>query len=121
MAKHNELGQDGENEVARFLTEQGYVILERNWRYNKLEIDIIAHDNNYIAFVEVKTRSSTIWGNPEDSVTPSKIRHLVEAADQYLQQYDISLPVRFDIASVVYKDQRFMIDYFEDAFLAPLD
>lgn len=121
MAKHNDLGQRGEEEVAHFLVEQGYSILERNWRYNKLEVDIIAINDSYILFVEVKTRSSTIWGNPEDSITPSKIKRMVEAADNYLELSNVSLPVRFDIASVVYEDMKFTIDYFDDAFLASLD
>ena len=66
MARHNELGIKGEEAATAFLKDKGYRILERNWRMHRHEIDIVAEDDEYIVFVEVKTRTSREWGDPED-------------------------------------------------------
>ncbi|MET0945038.1 MAG: YraN family protein, partial [Flavobacterium sp.] len=62
MAEHNELGKEGEKLAAKYLQENGYEILDRNWTFQKAEIDIIAQKDNYLAIVEVKTRSSLDFG-----------------------------------------------------------
>lgn len=121
MAEHNILGKKGEEKAAMFLLENGYNIVARNWRYKRIEIDIIATNNEFILFVEVKTRSSSFWGNPEDSIDASRIKRMVEAADYYVQEYDVSLPVRFDVLSIVQHNDSVEIEHIDDAFMAPLD
>jgi putative endonuclease len=74
MAKHNELGALGEALAVEFLQKNKYKIVERNWRFKKAEIDIIAQKNNVLAIVEVKTRSSNYFGNPQDFVNQKKIK-----------------------------------------------
>ncbi len=121
MADHNELGKRGEDAAVNYLRKEGYEIVERNWNYEKYEIDIIARDDEFIVFVEVKTRSSDQWGNPEEAVSKGKIRRIVEAADFYLREYDIDLPARFDVVAAIWNGTDFEIDHIDDAFLAPVN
>lgn len=72
MARHNELGRLGEQIAAEYLVAKGYTIRKRNWRCNKLEIDIVAEKNNRIIVVEVKTRSSAEYGQPIEAITREK-------------------------------------------------
>ena len=121
MAGHNELGKKGEDAAVRYLRQKGYEILERNWVYERYEIDIIVRDEEFIVFAEVKTRSSSQWGNPEEAVSKGKIKRIVEAADFYLNENDIDCPARFDIIAVIWDGQKFEIDHIDDAFLAPVN
>ena len=120
MADHNNLGVDGERAAIEYLCLNNYIILEKNWRYGRYEIDIIATDNESVIFAEVKTRRSGKWGNPEEAVSEAKIRRIVEAADYYTRENDISMSVRFDVISVLWNGRTFEIEHFDDAFLAPL-
>ena len=120
MAQHNELGEKGEQAAANFMKNEGYKILKRNWRKHRHEIDIVAEDKEYIVFVEVKTRTSRQWGNPEDFIGKTKIRRIVEAADLYLQLNDIDKPARFDIISAVWNGEFFDIEHIDDAFMSPV-
>ena len=75
MAYHNELGKIGEKLAAEYLINKGYEILAQNFYFDKAEIDIIAKkDNNTLVVVEVKTRNSDFFGDPQVFVTPSKIK-----------------------------------------------
>ena len=71
--------------AARYLTEQGYTILSRNYRTPAGELDIIAHEGEAIVFVEVKTRRTSSFGTPQEAVTPAKAAHIIAAAQHYLQ------------------------------------
>lgn len=115
MAKHNELGDEGEMAAVRFLSNKGYVILERNWRENHHEIDIIALDGEEIVFVEVKTRSDIVFGRPEDAITPRKISMLIKAADHYLRMNHIDYDARFDVIAMS-KGSTPYIKHYEKAF-----
>ena len=117
MAAHNELGKKGEELAVDFLTKKGYEIAEKNYRYQKAEVDIIARKGNTLAIVEVKTRSTTYFGNPEDFVTPKKIKLVTAAIDDYVVKYDLDVEVRFDIISIVKQRNEFVIEHLEDAFL----
>lgn len=115
MAEHNELGSLGEEIAEDFLLKNGYEIRERNWRWRKAEIDIIAENQEYLIAVEVKTRSTTDFGDPQDFVSKKKIQLLVEAMDAYVEQYDIDKEVRFDIIAIVKEKDDFTIEHLEDA------
>jgi len=117
MATHNELGEKGEKLAAEFLIKNGYQILERNWRFKKAEVDIIAKKNEILAIVEVKTRSSNYFGNPQDFVNQKKIKLLVEAINEYVISKDLDLEVRFDIIAILKNNNNFEIEHLEDAFL----
>lgn len=116
MAEHNELGKEGEDVAVTYLVNNGYEILQRNFVSNKAEIDIIAKKNDWLIVVEVKTRTSTDFGNPEDFVNKKKIKLLVKAIDEYVLQTDLDLEIRFDIISVVKQANVFTIEHLEDAF-----
>ncbi len=119
MARHNELGKWGEEQVVEKLLLEGYTIVERNWRMNHLEIDIIATRGDDIAFVEVKTRGDGEM-NPLDAMTPRKVGLLCRAAETYLRINKIMLNPRFDVASVIGDGHSCEIEYLPNAFLPPL-
>jgi|ERR1043165_4932051 putative endonuclease len=115
MAEHNETGREGEEMAARFLAAKGITILEINWRFRKLEADIIGRTGNLLIVAEVKTRSSNFFGEPETFVTRKKQKNLIQAADAYIEKKGLDLEVRFDIISVVLNDES-AVKHIEDAF-----
>ena len=117
MAKHNELGALGEALAVEFLQKNKYKIVERNWRFKKAEVDIIAQKNNVLAIVEVKTRSSNYFGNPQDFVNQKKIKLLVEAVNEYVNAKNLDVEVRFDIVAITKSQNNFDIEHLEAAFL----
>ena len=113
---HNELGKWGEEYAANYLEKKGYELLERNWFFNKAELDIIALKNNQLVVVEVKTRNSDFFGDPLDFVTPAKIKLLVKATNEYIISNDLDLEVRFDVIAVLKNKTQEQLEHFEDAF-----
>lgn len=116
MAQHNEFGKKGEQLAATFLSENGYTILERNYRFQKAEIDIIAIKEAVLAIVEVKSRSHTTLINPKDAITPKKIQRLTSAANAYVIENDLDVEVRFDIISILKEEKGRRITHIKDAF-----
>jgi len=117
MAIHNELGKKGEQLAVEFLQKKGYEIIDRNWRYKKAEVDIIAKKKDILAVVEVKTRSSNYFGNPQDFVNQKKIQLLVEAINEYVISKNLEVEVRFDIIAILKNKNSFEIEHLKDAFL----
>ncbi len=117
MAQHNDLGKKGEQLAVDFLIDNNYKILEKNYRYLKAEVDIIALKENILAVIEVKTRSSNYFGNPEDFVNPKKIKLLLSAIDFYVNEKDLDVEVRFDIIAITHHKKETKIVHLEDAFL----
>lgn len=115
MALHNETGQKGEKLAVEYLLNEGYSILETNWRFKKSEIDIIALKNNELIFVEVKTRTSTFFQEAEESVTLKKQQQIFIGANEYAQSYNENIDIRFDIITVVIKTTT-DINHIKDAF-----
>lgn len=118
MAQHNDLGNKGEEAAVLFLRNKNYKILKRNYRYFKHEVDIIAQFKNELVAVEVKTRSSLDFGNPQDFVKHSQIKSIVTAVDGFMEQQNLDLEVRFDIIAVLHTQGKFVIKHIEDAFLS---
>jgi len=116
MAEHNELGNKGEELATQFLKKKGYKIMSRNYRFKKLEIDIIAEFKNELIIIEVKTRASRFLAGPEETVTKSKQRSIIKAAQQYIIEHEIDLETRFDIISIILNQNEISIDHLEDAF-----
>lgn len=117
MAKHNELGEKGEKLAIDFLIKNEYKILEKNYRYLKAEVDIIAKKGTTLAVVEVKTRTTDYFGNPQDFVNPKKIKLLLSAIDHYVTEKDLDVEVRFDIIAIIHQNNKTKITHLEDAFL----
>jgi putative endonuclease len=116
MAQHNELGKKGEQLAVDFLLENDYEIVERNYRFDKAEVDIIASKEDTLAIVEVKTRSTIDFGNPQDFVKPKQIKRLVKAVDEYVTVNELDVEVRFDIIAVVKEKKGFKIEHLKNAF-----
>ncbi|WPR72377.1 YraN family protein [Flavobacterium sp. NG2] len=116
MAAHNELGKLGEEMAVNFLKENGYTVLDRNWRFQKAEIDIVCQKNETLAIVEVKTRSSIEIGLPIEAVNSKKIRLLTRAVDEYVCAKNLDLEVRFDVISIHKDKNSFVIEHLTDAF-----
>jgi putative endonuclease len=121
MARHNDLGKEGEEAAANYLEKNGYVIRRRNWFFEKFELDIVAEKVGWLVVVEVKSRSTETFEHPEDAITPAKIRRIVLATDAYIRQFDIDMPTRFDVISAIPTRNGYRIDHIEDAFLSPVN
>lgn len=115
------MGKLGEEIAIKHLRKLDYKIVEHNWFYEKYEIDIIARNEEWIVFVEVKTRTSDQWGNPEDAISKGKIKRIVEAADFYLKENDVELSARFDVIVVILDGKKIEIEHIEDAFFPPVN
>jgi len=120
VAEHNELGKKGEELAVEYLRENGYKILDRNWTFQKAEIDIIAQKDHFLAVIEVKTRSSTDFGLPQDFVNQKKIQLLVKAVNAYInyreKDFEENLEIRFDIIAIQKTGETFAIEHLTDAF-----
>jgi|SRR5690625_4249132 len=117
MASHNELGKLGEDMAVAHLQAKGYTILTRNYRFDKAEIDIIAQrEEDTIVMVEVKTRNSNFFGDPQSFVTTRKIKSLVKAAHEYVIANEIEAEVRFDIIAILKNQHQESLQHFKNAF-----
>ncbi|WP_282122762.1 YraN family protein [Algibacter mikhailovii] len=116
MAQHNELGKKGEQLAVDFLLKKGYDIVERNYRFDKAEVDIMALKHDTLAIIEVKTRSTSAFGNPQDFVKPKQIERLVKAVDAYINTNELDVEVRFDIIGIVKENNQFKMEHIKNAF-----
>ena len=103
MAEHNDLGKWGEAEASRYLESKGYAILDRDWRFGKRDLDIVAlsEDACTMVVVEVKTRVSDDMRAPEEAVDIRKMRNLAVAANAYVKECQVDKELRFDVISIV--------------------
>ena len=108
-------GVKGEEAAANYLKANGYDILERNYRYRHSEIDLIVRKNGFLVFVEVKTRKSTRFGEPEKFVSARQEAKIRQGAEEYIFKTNWQGPIRFDIISVVW-GRSVTVTHFEDAF-----
>lgn len=124
MAEHNIVGNIGEEFACQMMRNKGFRVVETNWRFGHLEMDIIAVSRKEIAFVEVKTRTSTFGGKrPEEYVDELKRRRMAAAANAYIKMNQIELVPRFDIIGLLINPATHEIlekTHIEDAFLPPL-
>ncbi len=117
MAEHNDFGKLAEELAEQFLVEKNYKILAKNFRFQKAEIDIIAEFQNQIIIVEVKARATDAFMLPQEAINKKKIRLLVAAANQFLEENNIHLETRFDVISVLPNENgKLEISHIEDAF-----
>jgi len=110
-------GTAGEDLAARYLEQHGFKIIERNYRFERGEIDLIAEEGDELVFVEVKARRSTLFGTPEDAVTEEKQEQVRSVADGYLFEHDIdNRPCRFDVIAIEFKNNNADIRHIKNAF-----
>lgn len=110
------LGEHGENLAAQYLQKKGYKIVERNYRTRYGELDIVCLKKGHLVFVEVKTRRSTRFGLPEESITYRKKEHIKNAALGYLKQAKMPYAgLRFDVITIIMTPSP-VINHIENAF-----
>ncbi len=120
MVSQREIGEIAEGLAQQHLLKQGYKILDTNWHFGHLELDIVAQDGNELVIVEVKSRNGIRYEHPSEAMTDVKIRRVVEAADGYIQERNIELETRFDVITVIFFGQKFELEHFKDAFYPTL-
>lgn len=120
MAKHNELGQWGEQIAREYLISQGYTVVDGNLHIGHKELDIVATKDNLMVFVEVKTRSHSL-DDALDSVDSRKILRIVRAADSFMGRFTVPYEYRFDIIAVIGTPETgHTLHHYPDAFMPPL-
>lgn len=113
MAQHNDIGNKGEENAANYLLASGFQILEKNYRFDRAEIDIVAIKNKILIFVEVKTRSSNYYGNAEDFLSIAQQKRITKAAQHYIEKTNWNNEIRFDIIAINSQNK---LHHIEDAF-----
>jgi TIGR00252 family protein len=118
MSTTNDIGDQGENLAASVLRDNGYRILERNYRFNRNEIDLVCQGpQREVVFVEVKTRTGTGYGRPTASITTDKQQALIEAARGYLHEREMEgTAARFDVIGILWMDDEPQVEHYENAF-----
>lgn len=111
-----ELGETGEQIAARYLEEQGCVILDRHYRKDHKEVDIIALDHGELAVIEVKTRTNEDYFTAEQAVDHHKRQNIIRVANNYVRRYHRTEPLRFDIIAIVGSGATAEIRHTKDAF-----
>lgn len=121
LPHHNKLGKEGESLAAEYIATNGYKILHTNWRHGKKEIDIVATKENMLVVFEVKARFGDYWEEPKESVKKRKQKNIIEAADAYVEKFDINMEVQFDIISIIYRSNaKPELEHIPDAFYPTL-
>jgi putative endonuclease len=116
--KRHDFGRHCEFMARTYLEQQGYLILETNWRSGHKEVDIIAKDGEMLVIVEVKARKNEDITNAEDAVDEKKIRNLIRATHNYILLKGLDCDVRFDIITLVLDDKgEYKLNHIKDAFL----
>ena len=115
------VGDYGENLAAAYLEQHGYVLFERNYRFERAEVDLICFEpGGEVVFVEVKTRQGLEFGRPEDAVTPEKQQQIARVAEAFLYERRLSgVPCRFDVVAILLEKGEPAIEHFKNAFWAP--
>ena len=116
MLTTKETGDEAEKLAVQHLIAQGYQILERNWRYLHLELDIVARKGPFLIVAEVKSRAGNYVVEPQLAVNKSKQNLIISATNAYLLKKNLDLEVRFDIISVVFYHSGHKLEHIENAF-----
>ena len=118
MITTKQIGDKGENLAKDFLEENGYVVLCVNYRFKKAEVDVIAENDDFIVFIEVKTRATSRLIEPEKAVDNKKQKLIISAAQNYIEENQFDKEARFDIISILYSKTKHSINHIQDAFYA---
>ncbi|HEY0976219.1 MAG TPA: YraN family protein [Flavobacteriales bacterium] len=120
-APHLRTGAAGEDLACRWLEARGFQVLHRNWRHGRDELDIVAREGRFLVVVEVKTRTSDRWGDPEASVDPAKQRKLMRCAEEYLFNIPDDLELRFDVIGITHTPTGPQVLHIPNAFYPTID
>lgn len=118
MESNLDIGANGEKIAKEYLINLGYEFQLANYRFQHLEIDLIFIHENQLIIVEVKSRNSTSFGEPYEAVTRQKQSQIIRATNQYIQEENLDLEVRFDVVSIIFKDSTsYELEHIIDAFV----
>ncbi|MCC8143977.1 MAG: YraN family protein [Tannerellaceae bacterium] len=120
MDRESNIGKAGEQYAKDYLLAKGYRVLHTNWRWHRLELDIVAATDEELVVIEVKTRSAGYLVLSEKAVDRKKINRIVKATDVYIRYFNIDLPARFDVIVVIAEEGQYQLEHIEDAFFAPV-
>jgi putative endonuclease len=116
--QHHDTGKKGEDMAVAYLQQLNFTILDRNWRYARFEIDVVAARDKVLHIIEVKTRTNLLFGHPEESVSKKKINNMLRSATAYMRKYPQWQQVQFNILSItLLKDQPPEFFFIEDVYL----
>jgi len=116
LAAHYRQGMAGEEAAVAYLCEKGYEIWDRNYRFRRAEIDILAFRGGVLVVVEVKTRTKGFYKSLSHTISPLKIRRLVRAADHFVRAHGLEIEVRFDIIQLCGKPGNYELVHLQNAF-----
>lgn len=116
MSEAYKRGISGERMAVDYLSAKGYRILAQNFRYLKGEVDILAQKDNCLAAIEVKTRSTSDFGLPEEFLKPAQIQRIIKTVDYFVTSKNLEVEVRFDIISIVITPQNSKLEHIKNAF-----
>ena len=117
MGNNIDLGAWGEERALEYLISKDYVLLERNWRYSRAEIDLIVRSESELIFVEVKTRTAPRYLPPSYSITRRKQQLMLDVAAVFMERIGYEAAIRFDVVHILrYSDDHFKLEHFPDAF-----
>lgn len=120
MARHNQIGEWGEQVCREYLTARGYAVMEHNVHMGHKELDIVAMKGDRIIFVEVKTRSTDLT-DPAEAIDRRKISRIVSAANSFLTSHEYPHEAQFDVMIVIgTPGTGYSIEHIPDAFMPPL-
>ena len=116
MTEQQQTGHAGEDMALSYLLKNGYTILDSNWRFGHLEVDLIALDHHTLVFIEVKTRSTDIFVSPIKAVHRQKQQNIIRAANTYLLKHHYTYEVRFDIIAILKTNKETRLEHLKDAY-----
>ena len=116
MSESYKRGILGERKAVEYLKSKGYRILAQYYRYLKGEVDILAQKGNCLAAVEVKTRSNSDFGAPEEFLKPEQIQRIIKTVDYFVTSKNLEVEVRFDIIAIVLTPHNLELEHIENAF-----
>lgn len=119
MAKNHELGRWGEQIACDILAREGFSILERNFKMNHIEIDLVGYRDGLVVIAEVKTRTDKDI-DPLEAVTRGKILRMVRAAEYYMHYKQLDMDVRFDLFAIRGVPDDYEVEHIPDAFYPPM-
>ena len=116
MYERHETGKTGEDIAVKYLEQQGYKIIERNFECKQGEIDIIAQDKAELVFIEVKARASVTYGLPKEAVNNTKKKHIYWSAEYYIYSRNLeNYPIRIDVMEIYKKHGKFWVNHIKQA------
>lgn len=116
MYERHVIGRSGEDIAVKYLLENNYKIIERNFTCRQGEIDIIVKDKNEMVFIEVKTRTNKNYGEPIDAVTYYKQKHILKSVQYYLYKRKLEdVFIRIDVIEVIKKEEKYYINHIKNA------